>query len=135
MPFLVSDVNYRLSGDTPALIPDDYFTNQESRHCQLRVSLPVGRVGSVLSEKMFVEQTRLHWFQPGVDPQGLARQSGNKLQYDRVVNRVVRVLSPREWPVAGHQNRRMLHCIKPQLLERLDNDAAGVRFVVRFDFG
>jgi len=27
MPFLVSDVNYWLSGETPDLIPEDYFTN------------------------------------------------------------------------------------------------------------
>ena len=30
MPFLVSDVNYWLAGETPSLIPDDYFTNCES---------------------------------------------------------------------------------------------------------
>ncbi len=30
LPFLVSDVNYWLSGDTPALIPDDYFTRPDA---------------------------------------------------------------------------------------------------------
>lgn len=30
IPFLVADVNYWVSGDTLALIPDDYFTNRES---------------------------------------------------------------------------------------------------------
>jgi hypothetical protein len=30
VPFQVADVNYWLSGETPSLIPDDYFTNCES---------------------------------------------------------------------------------------------------------
>ena len=30
VPFQVADVNYWLSGETPALIPDDYFTNCQS---------------------------------------------------------------------------------------------------------
>ncbi len=30
VPFLVADANYWLSGETPSLIPDDYFTNCES---------------------------------------------------------------------------------------------------------
>jgi hypothetical protein len=36
VPFLVMDVNYWISGETPALIPDDYFTNHEAmQHYQL----------------------------------------------------------------------------------------------------
>ena len=35
VPFQVADVNYWLSGETPALIPDDYFTN-----CQSMLALP-----------------------------------------------------------------------------------------------
>ncbi len=30
VPFQVADVNYWLSGETPTLIPDDYFTDSES---------------------------------------------------------------------------------------------------------
>ena len=30
VPFQVADVNYWLSGETPTLIPDDYFTDCES---------------------------------------------------------------------------------------------------------
>ena len=30
VPFQLADVNYWLSGETPTLIPDDYFTDFES---------------------------------------------------------------------------------------------------------
>ena len=37
VPFLVADVNYWISGETPSLIPDDYFTNCET-HAAFSVS-------------------------------------------------------------------------------------------------
>jgi hypothetical protein len=39
VPFQVADVNYWLSGETPSLIPDDYFTN-----CQAMLQYQVGKI-------------------------------------------------------------------------------------------
>ncbi len=66
--------------------------------------------------------------------QRLARQLRDEFQHARVVNRVRHVLAPGERPVARHQNRRMMHRIKFQFLERLHDDFARVRLVIIFDF-
>src|SRR5699024_1954214 len=92
--------------------------------------LSVISVRSVLSQVMLVKKLLLHGFD------GVARQrkimpchEGNLLKNDRVVNRVIRIRSPRERSVTVNKNRRHIIRLNSALNETLDNHGSGLLLI------
>ncbi len=99
LPFLVVDVNYWLSGETPELIPDDYFTDPDAMLCY-----QAGKIEKHL-ERLADDYVPvlLPWYGTGV----LASAFGSQVQFQDKMDPAVRgtlISRPEEVRKLGEPN-------------------------------
>ncbi len=79
VPFQVADVNYWLSGETPALIPDDYFTD-----CQAMLDYQLRKIERHM--QMYDDDYvpfLFPWYGTGVIPSALGAGSSSNRRWTR----------------------------------------------------
>src|ERR1035441_3734382 len=87
---------------------------------------------AVLAGKVFVEQDGLHRLELRIKMQRFTREAGHKLKHQGILHGLRGVPTPGEGTMAGHQDRGVVPRIK--VLEALDDDLAGIGFVISLDF-
>src|ERR1035437_5142268 len=106
----------------------ELWSGSESRSGFLAVICP----RPVLAGKVLVEQDGLHRLELRVKTQRFTREAGHELKHHGILHGLRRVPAPREGAMAGDQHCGVVPRIK--VLEALDDDLAGIGFVISLDF-